>query len=286
MTEQDDKTLQLYVDESLEQLADIENDLLAIEEAGADIDEELVNKVFRAAHSIKGGAGFVGLTNIKDLSHKMEDVLGMVRIRELVPNSEIIKRLRETINDLKSLKRMKDNLLALCSHDLRSPLDGILATADLLLDKDYIKAEDRQDLIQIKESGEVLLNLINNILDLSRIPAEVTELQSAAATPSLTQDAETVEASSLPAESEATDQKAVDEKDVLDRSELLERVGGDEELSNEILDIFIKDIPEQFETLRGALKDNDATLSGGAAGTYNQRLISQYWSARISRRGP
>jgi two-component system chemotaxis sensor kinase CheA len=57
MTEQDDKTLQLYVDESLEQLADIENDLLAIEEAGADIDEELVNKVFRAAHSIKGGAG-------------------------------------------------------------------------------------------------------------------------------------------------------------------------------------------------------------------------------------
>ena len=286
MTEQDDKTLQLYVDESLEQLADIENDLLAIEEAGADIDEELVNKVFRAAHSIKGGAGFVGLTNIKDLSHKMEDVLGMVRIRELVPNSEIIKRLRETINDLKSLKRMKDNLLALCSHDLRSPLDGILATADLLLDKDYIKAEDRQDLIQIKESGEVLLNLINNILDLSRIPAEETELQSAAATPLAAKDAETVEASSLPAESEATDQKAVDEKDVLDRSELLERVGGDEELSNEILDIFIKDIPEQFETLRGALKDNDATLSGGAAGTYNQRLISQYWSARISRRGP
>ena len=37
---QDDETLKLYVEESLEHMADIENDLLAIEDAGADIDEE------------------------------------------------------------------------------------------------------------------------------------------------------------------------------------------------------------------------------------------------------
>ena len=56
MSIQDDETLRLYVEESIEHLADIENDLLAIENDGADINEELVNKVFRAAHSIKGGA--------------------------------------------------------------------------------------------------------------------------------------------------------------------------------------------------------------------------------------
>ncbi|GAH73897.1 unnamed protein product, partial [marine sediment metagenome] len=86
----DDETLRMYVEESLEHLADIENDLLAIEEAGADIDEELVNKVFRAAHSIKGGAGFLGFDNIKELSHKMENILGMIREREMVPNPEMI----------------------------------------------------------------------------------------------------------------------------------------------------------------------------------------------------
>ena len=81
----DDETIQMYVEESLEHLGDIENDLLSMEESGADIDEELVNSVFRAAHSIKGGAGFMGLTSIKELSHRIENNLGLVRSREIVP---------------------------------------------------------------------------------------------------------------------------------------------------------------------------------------------------------
>jgi len=105
MTIQTDENLQLFIEESLEHLADIETDLLTIEESGADIDEELVNKVFRAAHSIKGGAGFMGLANIKELSHKMENVLGMIRSRELVPNPEIVNQLllaSDTLRDLLS----------------------------------------------------------------------------------------------------------------------------------------------------------------------------------------
>ena len=62
---EDDEILQGFIEESLEHLADIENDLLAIEEGGANTDEDLVNKVFRAAHSIKGGAGFMGVTTIQ-----------------------------------------------------------------------------------------------------------------------------------------------------------------------------------------------------------------------------
>jgi len=90
MSSADDEILQSFIDESREHLADIENDLLAIEEAGADIDEDLVNKVFRAAHSVKGGAGFMGLDTIKDLSHKIENVLGMIRNCEVVPDSEVV----------------------------------------------------------------------------------------------------------------------------------------------------------------------------------------------------
>ncbi len=99
----DDETLQMYVEEATEHLGDIENDLLAIEQAGADIDVELVNKVFRAAHSIKGGAGFLGLTKIKDLGHKIENILDMVRNRELVPEPEVVNIVLLAFDKLRDL---------------------------------------------------------------------------------------------------------------------------------------------------------------------------------------
>jgi len=102
----DDETLQMYIEESKEHLETIEADLLEIEEGGEDIDEELVNKVFRAAHSIKGGAGFLGLETIKELAHKIENVLDLVRNLQLVPTPEVVNtalvafdRLGELLDD-------------------------------------------------------------------------------------------------------------------------------------------------------------------------------------------
>ncbi|ADW17968.1 CheA signal transduction histidine kinase [Desulfobulbus propionicus DSM 2032] len=103
MSIEDDEILQGFIEESLEHLADIENDLLAIEEGGADIDVELVNKVFRAAHSIKGGAGFMGLTVIQDLAHAAENVLGLIRSGKLVPNPDIINVLLLAADELQHL---------------------------------------------------------------------------------------------------------------------------------------------------------------------------------------
>ncbi len=100
---EDDETLQMYIEESLDHLGDIESDLLAIEEAGANIDIDLVNNVFRAAHSVKGGAGFMGLTTIKDLAHNLENVLGLVRNKELVPDSGKISILLKGFDKLETL---------------------------------------------------------------------------------------------------------------------------------------------------------------------------------------
>jgi two-component system chemotaxis sensor kinase CheA len=100
---QDDETLQMYLEESLDHLSDIENDFLTIEENGADINEDLVNKVYRAAHSIKGGAGFMGLTNIKDLTHEMENILGKIRSREMIPTPDIVNILLKAADALKDL---------------------------------------------------------------------------------------------------------------------------------------------------------------------------------------
>ena len=103
MSIEDDEILQGFIEESLEHLADIENDLLAIEERGADIDVELVNKVFRAAHSIKGGAGFMGLTVIQDLAHAAENVLGLIRSEKLTPNPDIVNVLLLAADELQHL---------------------------------------------------------------------------------------------------------------------------------------------------------------------------------------
>ena len=103
MSSEDDEILQAFIEESVEHLADIENDLLAIEKRGADIDEDLVNKVFRAAHSIKGGAGFMGLAVIQDLAHVAENVLGLIRSRRLTPTPGVVNALLLAADELQHL---------------------------------------------------------------------------------------------------------------------------------------------------------------------------------------
>jgi two-component system chemotaxis sensor kinase CheA len=103
MASEDDEILLAFIEESIEHLADIENDLLAIEKRGADIDEEQVNKVFRAAHSIKGGAGFMALTVIQDLAHAAENVLGLIRSRKLIPTPQVVNALLLAADELHQL---------------------------------------------------------------------------------------------------------------------------------------------------------------------------------------
>jgi len=66
--------IQEFVTEASEHLADIEEDLIKIEADRENIEQEVINRVFRAAHSIKGSAKFLDLHNIGNLAHRMEDV--------------------------------------------------------------------------------------------------------------------------------------------------------------------------------------------------------------------
>ncbi|HUX36449.1 MAG TPA: Hpt domain-containing protein, partial [Rectinemataceae bacterium] len=70
MTGYDQELITSYIEESREHLASIETDLVELERQGAERDDALVNRIFRAAHSIKGGAGFFDFNVIKELAHK------------------------------------------------------------------------------------------------------------------------------------------------------------------------------------------------------------------------
>jgi len=98
-----DEILQTFLEEAEEHMDGIEQDLLEIEEMGENIDDELVNRVFRSAHSVKGGSGFLGLDTIKDLSHSIENILDMVRNKELVPTPNVVSKVLDAFDRLKQL---------------------------------------------------------------------------------------------------------------------------------------------------------------------------------------
>ena len=100
---EDDELLQMFIEESIEHMEGIESDFLQIEEMGAEIDSDLVNKVFRAIHSIKGGAGFLGLDQIKELSHSMENTLNLIRNSELIPTPKVISTLLSGLDTLREM---------------------------------------------------------------------------------------------------------------------------------------------------------------------------------------
>lgn len=100
----DDKELIAdFICESNDGLADIENDLLTIESAGDAFDIDLVNTIFRAVHSVKGAAGFLGLTKINELAHSMEHLLDKYRSRTICPSSERIEALLRAADTLKAM---------------------------------------------------------------------------------------------------------------------------------------------------------------------------------------
>ncbi|XPV77311.1 MAG: Hpt domain-containing protein [Desulfovibrio sp.] len=119
--------LQSFVEDSKEHLEDIESTLLDIESAGDDAPEDLINTVFRAAHSLKGGAGMLGLENIKDLAHRLENVLHMIRSDELVATHEIINDL---LDGFDKLLELVDNIDESENISIDEQMKKLVAIAD------------------------------------------------------------------------------------------------------------------------------------------------------------
>jgi chemotaxis signal transduction protein/HPt (histidine-containing phosphotransfer) domain-containing protein len=90
-----------FIAESTDLLEEVESGLLQMESGSAQ--EETVHTIFRAIHSIKGGAGFVGLHKIESLAHKMEDLLNLIRNGDLDPSQAVIDALLQSLDVLSTL---------------------------------------------------------------------------------------------------------------------------------------------------------------------------------------
>src|SRR4029079_18481765 len=72
---------QTFFQEAEELLAELESGLLALQDG--DTDPETVNAIFRAVHSIKGGAGMFALARLVDFAHVFETVLDNLRSKRI-----------------------------------------------------------------------------------------------------------------------------------------------------------------------------------------------------------
>ncbi len=119
---------------------------------------------------------------LKKLQEAPQQDMLMAACRTLgvaIERAESQENLRRINEELERASQLKSEFLASMSHELRTPLNSILGFSDLLLRQTAGTLTNRQisHVTAIEKSGQHLLQLINDILDLSKIEAGKTELE-------------------------------------------------------------------------------------------------------------
>jgi two-component system, chemotaxis family, sensor kinase CheA len=92
-----------FLAETREHLSNTERDLLAIENGHEGNDPDLVNRLFRSIHSIKGASGTFGFHGVMVLSHAMESVLLLFRDGKMTPDGDKINALLDGVDKLRCM---------------------------------------------------------------------------------------------------------------------------------------------------------------------------------------
>ncbi|MBB3567986.1 chemotaxis protein CheA [Rhizobium sp. BK491] len=135
---------EIFFQECEEQLAELESGLLKMNDG--DRDPETVNAVFRAVHSIKGGAGAFGLDDLVAFAHVFETTLDCVRSNKLEPTQDVLKvmlKAADVLADLTNAARdggsvdparsrgLVKELEALANGDVPAPSAAVVAEVAL-----------------------------------------------------------------------------------------------------------------------------------------------------------
>lgn len=87
-----------FIEDASEHLHNVSDDLLTLENNQDELD--LVDRIFRSIHAIKGSAGMAGFHVTSQLAHSIEDLLGQIRSRELPVSGEIVDLLFQGVDAL------------------------------------------------------------------------------------------------------------------------------------------------------------------------------------------
>ena len=135
--------------------------------------EEVLKRVAIDAKDIEGN-------DIKESDINLDTAIGTAQAYELL--EEIIDQTRRDKESAQEASEAKSMFLANMSHEIRTPLNGIVGFTELL--KDTGLGEEQHEFVEIIEkSSENLLEIINNILDLSKIESNKLEIEDIAFNP-------------------------------------------------------------------------------------------------------
>ena len=118
-----DPLLEQFLSEARENLAFIDQN---IEEIGGN-DPELLNSVFRAAHTLKGGSGIVGFESVKEITHHAEDLLDMLRAGKLEFAPSMTEALYDAFDEVMNLVEAAEESGEIVSAD-EDRVNDIVAT--------------------------------------------------------------------------------------------------------------------------------------------------------------
>ncbi len=144
-----DENTQIFITESNELLEDMEAALLELERSPNDVD--LINRVFRAAHTIKGSAGLFGFDQIVEFTHVAENLLDDVRNCLVPVNVDLISL----------FMRVKDHIVSL----IRGIVDG-----------SEVDKEENQSLLDLLNAFKAGSGLSVAVTEVANEPAEADQL--------------------------------------------------------------------------------------------------------------
>jgi two-component system chemotaxis sensor kinase CheA len=96
-----DELVKVFMEESEDEIRELESGLIRLEEECED--EDTINRVFRAAHTIKGSAGLVGFENVSNYTHTIENILDRIRKKDLTITKKLISTLLSSVDFLKRM---------------------------------------------------------------------------------------------------------------------------------------------------------------------------------------
>lgn len=138
--------LEDFLIEAFEMIEQLDQDLVELENRPEDL--ELLNRIFRVAHTIKGSGSFLNFSVLTHLTHHMEDVLNKARHGELTITPDIMDVVLESIDFMKKLL----NAIRDTGTDANTGLDSDIANVVARLDA-ISKGESPQDIPASQESS-------------------------------------------------------------------------------------------------------------------------------------
>lgn len=105
MKQINENTIQEYLSEAEEILESLANEVVSLEESAeaGDPDPEVVNAIFRGAHSLKGISAMFGFDDVAQVAHKLESLLDSIRMGRVVCSRPVLEILFEGVDVMKSL---------------------------------------------------------------------------------------------------------------------------------------------------------------------------------------